>query len=205
MTKHAAPSTRRSNTCLLLNLPPELHNKIWECVLVQDTTILLAQHRHSDERYHLKRLPDITQASRQTRAETLPVFIGRNTFRTAPDLRLRRTPKNRAQRLYAYGPLSTHLTHLRTLEISACLGSIYDQCYVRLAWGAAQSWVSVRMTRLCGDSEEASDDGETTCSYTDAVAAKVDEFIADAAWRDDRDERVTAEELFVLAKVAAGC
>lgn len=62
------------------------------------------------------------------------------------------------------------------------------------------------MRRLCRDGEEASDedDGQTTCYYTDAVAAKVDEVVTDAAWRDDGYERVTEEELFVLAKVAAG-
>lgn len=59
-----------------LVLPPELQNRVYEYVVAEDNTTVLSPLTHTTTGH-----PSITQLSRQTRAEAMPVFYARCTFK----------------------------------------------------------------------------------------------------------------------------
>ncbi|KAK5720370.1 hypothetical protein LTR17_015087 [Elasticomyces elasticus] len=74
----------------LLTIPPELRTRIWELALkITDTPPVICQDSANKDktlkvcRYKFDNQaiqPSLTKTNRQIRAETLPMFYGRNTF-----------------------------------------------------------------------------------------------------------------------------
>ena len=64
-----APSTHDQSGCRLLRLPAEIRSAIFHFALLEDGTLDVAS-----------RWPGITGTCKEIRAETLPVFLGRNNF-----------------------------------------------------------------------------------------------------------------------------
>lgn len=65
---------------LLLKLPPELRNYIYELALVEPYTMDLEAEDVAGRIAEVVLQPDLTRTCKQIRQEALPIFYGRNTF-----------------------------------------------------------------------------------------------------------------------------
>lgn len=81
-------SNASSTTSVLLELPPELRNKIFRYALISNKPIKL---QFSSGRWHSKRrrftmLPELISVSKQLRSETQRIFFEDNTFEITPEI-----------------------------------------------------------------------------------------------------------------------
>lgn len=127
--------------CRLLNLPPELRNRIWALTVIEPDAIIVTRQRPKRatraKRMRAYKLPRLTQASTQTRAETLPMFLNENTFRFCPWAPVRvADPSFEVQ---CFGPLATHIEHTRRIEVETNLWG----CVYRLEREGGEEWTQV--------------------------------------------------------------
>ncbi|EMC98996.1 hypothetical protein BAUCODRAFT_31267 [Baudoinia panamericana UAMH 10762] len=67
--------------CLLLGLPTELRDLIYEYALTSDKTVVTFRlDAYQRESYNQATQPALTRVSRRVRRETLPIFYGRNSY-----------------------------------------------------------------------------------------------------------------------------
>ena len=60
------------SSSMLLSLPPELRNRIWELVIQPSEVVISLRFQYTA----CARRPSILQVNQQTRAETLPMYQG---------------------------------------------------------------------------------------------------------------------------------
>ncbi|KAK3658036.1 hypothetical protein LTR56_000756 [Elasticomyces elasticus] len=135
----------------LLTIPPELRTRIWELALkITDTPPVICQDSANKDKtlkvctYKFDNQaiqPSLTKTNRQVRAETLPMFYGRNTFELG----------------YGLGRewlscIGEHATHLRCLRANA---SHYSEDITAIVYLSAfvgtvsRADVHVHAARLC--------------------------------------------------------
>lgn len=128
----------RAQSSPLLNLPAEIRNRIWTLAVVKDDTIIrkaYTQHRA---------LPGIIHASRQTRKETLPMYLAQNTFQF--DLYLKSKYRDKEFGGKTFGPHEDHLVSMRRLQLNAPDG--WRTCHRMVR---DDDWSTVRLDYLNGD------------------------------------------------------
>ena len=74
------PTSELPSRCLLLELPAELRNYIFELVLVAEEPLWLEFWPRQAANGAATFQPSLSAANRQSRGECLPVFYARNTF-----------------------------------------------------------------------------------------------------------------------------
>ena len=99
-----------SKHCAFLSIPPELRNRIYQYVLIEEPYIDINTSAEEKEGAQ----PALTRTCHQIRDETLPVLFGRNTFRFS----LRGQSFN-------FGPVTASLHRLVNVQIAFCTHGTY--------------------------------------------------------------------------------
>ena len=126
-------------------LPPELRTWIWEYVLPESSYINSITSSLTKQRriYHYASLPAITQVSQQIRAETLPFYLAKNTFRLyRPDLRRWSGSESDA------GGLRDHLAKTRRVEAVVCKHGV-AKCVIDKSTGTAVFKLELNCVDTC--------------------------------------------------------
>lgn len=186
-----ASAERAATGSRLLALSPEIRNRIFELVVLADTTLWIVTSADLDD--DLSQLPGIKQVSTQTRSEILPVFLGQNTFRVYFHM-----GDAEQSECLAIGPLVGHDSQLKHVEISGCVGGP-EECYFRLDVGGSGDGFGVTVS--FGDELSKP---EELCEATEFVAEECRSFIEAATVQGAVDSRnISVEDLFRVIRAGA--
>ena len=194
-TVTATTPTVASTRCHLLQLPPELRNRIWEYAIIKENPINLMPIKYCEEKEEPESgaQPPVTQVCSQIRNEALSMFYACNIFRVHAD-NLSLDYKSKSKRacegrfLRALLPQTSKLRHV---EVKLCK----HESYFKISLDSTNA--SFTLQTILGHSDDDELEICWTCVMSDGDAAR--DLLRNALAQPRLAFGLSAEELVKLA------